>query len=48
MAFFSVVLIFLARSLFGWIGVVTAVVVVMLIARGLQPVVVRWIRGARL
>jgi hypothetical protein len=45
MAFFSLVLIILGRSLFGWIGVVTAVIVVMLIARGLQPLIVRWIRG---
>jgi hypothetical protein len=45
MAFFSVVLIILGRSLYGWIGLVVAGVLVLLIARGLQPLIIRWIRG---
>ena len=45
MAFFSLVLIILGRSMFGWIGAVAAVVVVVVVARGLQPAIVRWIRG---
>ena len=47
MAFFTIVLISLGKYLMGWMGVVVAVLLIMVVVRGLQPVMVRWIRGSR-
>ena len=47
MAFLTVVLLLLGKYLFGWLGVIVAVLAVFLLARGLQPVIVRWIRGTQ-
>ncbi len=48
MAFLSIVTLSVGRHLFGWSGVVAALILIMLIARGLHSVVVRWIRGTGL
>jgi len=45
MAFLSVILIFLGRDLLGWAGVLLSGVLIVLIARALQPLIVRWITG---
>ena len=47
MAFLSIVLLSLGRTLFGWGGFLLAIVVIALTVRGLQPMMVRWIRGGR-
>ena len=47
MAFLSVMLLFLGRYLFGWLGVTIAVPLVLLVARRVQPAIVRWIRGTQ-
>jgi len=48
MAFASIVILSVGRHLFGWTGVVAAVVVILLVARALHSVILRWIRGTRL
>lgn len=45
MAFLSVLLLFLGQDLFGWAGFLLAVLVIFLVARGLHPMILRWIRG---
>jgi len=46
MAFLSIVLLFLGQDLYGWTGVLLAAVIVIGLVRGLQPAIVRWIRGS--
>jgi len=45
MAFLSVIVLFVGRDLFGWAGSLLAVLLIILVARGLHPVIIRWIRG---
>jgi hypothetical protein len=47
MAFLSLVLFYLGRDLFGWTGAIIALLAILLIARALQPAIVRWIRGTQ-